>query len=1053
MFCQEADDPQRALRSILSRIRQRVGADALLTEGGSVQLSHVAAWIDCLDFARTLDTSLATLTPEILADTIGLYRGAFLEDVSLASSPEFELWLLNERSRYQRLYERALEVLVARLSAQGKFAPALVWAQELVRSNPLLEEAHARLMWLYARTSQREAALLQYQHCRRWLQRELAVEPGDQLVALSQAIAAGTLGPPHTPKPAFFDQAPPAPPPGGFVGRAADLAALQRAWQECRPGSIGVALLEAEAGMGKTRLVYEFAATIPEAQLLVGACSESLRTLAFAPWIDLLEARLAQLDDAALGTLSAFARDLLARLLPGLARRLRRSPPPLPPSGGELIQLFAAVGELLLELPGPPLLLFIDNLQWADAASLQLFYTLARRSRPAQTLLIGALRSEEVADRPELQSLVSDLRRQPLLHLWLAPLGSEAISALVAQLCPMLPVAARPQLCEQLARATAGNPLFAIEILRELAHTAKAPSALPVPKSVVELVQRRLGALADSSRQVIEALAVLDTAATLAQARHASGRSEDEAASAIDMALRRGFLRPHEGAPAARYGFSHDIVREAVLGQLSHLRRQVLHRRSAQTLERAAAPAATLAYHWQRAGDRAKEGRYAALAGEQAAALFANEEAVRYLGRALELITKPKSRIGILCRLGDVWQLVGRRSEAEAIYHQALSLGEQLADQHAQARCQVALGRLMRLRGEYGQALTWLAQARRTYAALGDQQGLAQALGGMGAIYWSQLEYPRALACFSEQLDLARQSGDRRGVGAAVGSMGVVYTEQGEYDRALHCYAQRLQLDQEMNDRLSLAKTIGNMGFLYDERGEHAYALACYQALLHRTLELGDHQNACVAVGNMIAVYATRGEYALAERLGWQAIILGRALNIPLYLCEYLHISAELLARQGRYAEARPLNDESRAIIAQIDRTDLQLPAQLLAIRLQHALAEISPAAAVRELEALLTTQDTAQQQAAILDALWELDARQEMCRQRAVELYRRLYAATPKNTYRQRYEALGGVGLPAAPALPPPPDVVLASPPDLEALLARIDRLIAGFSPDTKPT
>jgi DNA-binding SARP family transcriptional activator len=1045
MFCQEVNDPPRALRSILSRIRQRLGPNVLLTAGNTVQFNHAVAWLDCQEFARMLAADLTTLALGTLAHTVDLYRGAFLEDVTLGSSPEFELWLLNERTRYQRLYERGLETLVARLVAQGELESAIARAQALVHSNPLLEEAHARLMWLYARSGQREAALAQYQQCRQLLRRELAVEPTPELVVLREEIAAGQLSSPRPLRVAARDVALLTRQPSDFVGRTGELAQLHQVWEVSRPGATIVVLLDAEAGMGKTRLVHEFAATLPEATFLIGACSESTRAVAYAPWLDVLTTRLGQLDDATLQHLSTFAIDYLTRLLPNLARRLGHSPPPSPTSGDELNRLFTAIGELLLELPKPPpLLLFIDNLQWADDASLQLFYFLARRSPPGKFLLISALRTEDLGDSPALQSLISDLQRQLLLHLLVPPLSPRAITELTAQLWPSLPGGYRPHICEMLIKATGGNPLFVSEILRELAHMIEVPSALPVPKSVGELVQRRLSALPDSSRQVLEAMAVLDAPATPAQAQQTSGRSEDETISAIDMALRRGFLQTQAEAGPAWYAFSHDIIREAVLGQLSHIRRQVLHRRAALALERAGATAATLAYHWQMAGNVEKEGHYAALAGEQAAAIYANEEAVRYLERALQLIAEPKRRISVTCRLGEVWQLLGRQQEAVAMYRQALVLTESVADQRAQARCQVALGRLMRLRGDYAGALTWLEMARAAYEALDDQQGLAQTLGGMGAVYWSQLDYPRALTCFRKQLEIAHRLGDRRGIGAAVGSMGVVYTEQGDYAEALACYAQRFQIDMKLNDRLSLAKTIGNMGILYADQGEYANALACCHCLLRMTLELGDRQNVCVAVGNMISIYAAQGKYALAERLSQQAIALGRALNIPLYLCEYLHVSTELLARKGRYAEACSLNDEAINMIAQIGRTDIQLPAHLLSFRLRLAMGEVSTAEATRELESLLNVGGEDHQQAAILYELWRLDNRRVSCQQRAAELYRRLYARTSKIIYRHCYEELAGEALPGSPSLPTPPEVVVSSMVDLETLLVQVDRLIA---------
>ena len=156
--------------------------------------------------------------------------------------------------------------------------------------------------------------------------------------------------------------------------------------------------------------------------MLSGQCYESTRALPYRPWIDVLESRLAQLSDQALRTLSPFWLEQLARLVPTLNARLsRRAATAAPTAGVEVEHLFGAVNAMLSSPSPRPLLIFIDNLQWADEASLRLFQSVARRSRNASTLLIGTFRSEEAADSPALQSLLGDLRRDGLTHLRLAP--------------------------------------------------------------------------------------------------------------------------------------------------------------------------------------------------------------------------------------------------------------------------------------------------------------------------------------------------------------------------------------------------------------------------------------------------------------------------------------------------------------------------------------------------------------------------------------------------------------------------------------------------------
>jgi DNA-binding SARP family transcriptional activator len=180
----ETADPAGALRWHLSQIRRRLGGDALVVEGDLVQFNQQSAWADCVEFRRILRRPLAELTQEQLQVAIDLYRGEFLEALSLPDAPEYELWALSERAAFRRLYIRALDEINARLIAAHLYDLAITYAQRRLQLDPLVEAAHGQLIWLYAQTGQRQAAFRQYQQCRKILHDELAVEPSHELQEL-----------------------------------------------------------------------------------------------------------------------------------------------------------------------------------------------------------------------------------------------------------------------------------------------------------------------------------------------------------------------------------------------------------------------------------------------------------------------------------------------------------------------------------------------------------------------------------------------------------------------------------------------------------------------------------------------------------------------------------------------------------------------------------------------------------------------------------------------------------------------------------------------------
>jgi hypothetical protein len=247
------------------------------------------------------------------------------------------------------------------------------------------------------------------------LQQELAVEPMPALQTLYGDIVAGRLAR----SPAVMPIAPPlglsAAVAVDFVGREEEWQQLNETWAAVRQGNGRILLITAAAGGGKTRLVHEWVRTLPEVLCLHGACYESTRTLAYHPWLKILEQLSRRLDTAVIKNLPAPWLDALSRLLPDFADHAMTG------KTGQQIELFTAV-HALLNLAPDPFVLFVDDWQWADAASLQLLHFLVERELPV--LLIGAYRTEEAEDNPPLLTLLHDWeRRQDIVTMSLAPLS------------------------------------------------------------------------------------------------------------------------------------------------------------------------------------------------------------------------------------------------------------------------------------------------------------------------------------------------------------------------------------------------------------------------------------------------------------------------------------------------------------------------------------------------------------------------------------------------------------------------------------------------------
>lgn len=957
LFCQESDDPARALRWHLSALRRQLGPEAIQANAETVQINTQALWTD----VWLLEQSLPT--PEKWETAVSLYQGDFLAGLALPDSPEFEIWLLGERTRLRQLYENALAKLITELVAQEAYETAVSWAQKLVQSNPLLEEAHIRLIWLYGRTGQRPAALAQYEQCREILWRELAVEPSTELTAVYEAVHRGDFR--RLKKQAEVNTTN-----LGetveLVGREAELAQLRQAWRTARQGQGRVVLIEADAGVGKTRLVQALIAEASPA--FVGRCYESSRALPYTPWAEILESRLA--DERIWATIDRFWLEQLARLLPSLALRLAL---PELPADGEEERLFTAVFHALYTVDRQPTLLFLDDLQWADEATLRLFHYLARRVGSTGLLLVGTFRSEEMADNPAVPMLFSDLRRgKGLSHLHLKPFDLNDVYTLTVKLWPNLPEGYRLHVCQMVQQATGGNPLFLTELLRELAHTREIPGQLPVPPSLQELVQRRLRQLPESGRQVVEAMAVLSVPCTPAQAQQTSARSEEETVTAVDLGWQRRLLT---ATAAGLYHFSHDLLREAVLAQMSQVRCQLLNRRAAMMLaqtavrleaERRQEAAGRIMRHAWAGQDFALVLQWAEAASGHARRLFATGEALLVWQTAVAALdqlqqagdinrqTAERQRLRFLLNQAELLSLSGRWPEETPLLAEAADLLVRQPAPEVEAAFYLRRATWRFNQGQNEAAWEDIQGAVSRYLALEENDGIADAHYMAGRIKINLGQNREAQPLLMQALALYQENGDLSGEALCLSSLAVALGELGQIQVALEQLLPRaLAIAEQQRDLPGQARaafvTAASWNLFYHAPQMRFYAEKVRllgeelqdEALLDRASYL--LANAAILEGQIDAGLALwrqiyRSAHARGDRWleGWAAHILGRLAlgrgeleKAEQWLTAAFHLRQEMgeaqnlvndLAWMGRLRLAQGLPDQALAYTAEAIR-------------------------------------------------------------------------------------------------------------------------------------
>ncbi len=697
------DVPESTARRNLSRLLSHLDhalptPGILLVRQDDVALRPDGVWSDAVTFERLCcgprESSQGRRSSEgweTLRRAVELYRGPFLAGFSLSGAAEYEAWLAQQRRGWEQLYLRALADLIEAETARGAYDAAILCARRYLEIDDLAEDVHRRLIELYTLVGDRSRAVRQFELCVRALERELGVSPLPETRAVYQAALRGERVLQEAASPAWTTlpslDAP-------MVGRSAAMRQLDRAYHRARAGRGGVVLVSGEPGIGKSRLLQEFASGLErEATILVGGGHETEQGLPYWPLVEALRPHLEAIDWAAL----AVERTSLAevtRLLPELHGRIPDLPPPAPPEPGqEQARLFRALVDLLLALSArrPPLILCLDDLHWTDEATRSWLGYLGRYIRRAAVLILGAYRTGEAA---AVSALRTELARLGVLQeVGLEGLAEEDVLYLVRHLSGQDSGVER--FSRRMHRETGGNPFFLLEVLRvmfeagilwqdDAGWSAAVDEAtegyrdLPLPDTVVQAIRTRLDRLSPQARQVAEAGAVIGGQFGVGLIQATSGRREDEVVDALDMLVARQLLSEHEGI----YRFDHDLVRAVVYRDLSYGRRRLLHRRAGEILERLRpGDAAALAWHYERAEQMDKAVAYLLRAGDRARGLYAYPEAIRHYRRALALLKEQgdhERAARTLMRLGLTYHIAFDFQRARESYDQAFVLWQQV---------------------------------------------------------------------------------------------------------------------------------------------------------------------------------------------------------------------------------------------------------------------------------------------------------------------------------------------------------------------------------------
>jgi eukaryotic-like serine/threonine-protein kinase len=614
---------------------------------------------------------------------------------------------------------------------------------------------------------------------------------------------------------------------GSFVGRSDVLERLQAEWSATTSGERRLVCVTGEPGIGKTRLVGEFAqAAHAQGALVLWGRSSEEALVPYQPLVQAFQHYVSSTLEVDLRRHLGESAPTLVRLIPGLGERLPGLPAPRGDSPeSERYRLFDAVSSVLVRMSeDAPVLLVLDDLQWADHGTLALLAYLLRDARPAPLMMLLTYRDTEVGQGHPLADTLADLRRErPFARLRLDGLADEEVPFLMQSFTGWHPSA---DLSLTVATGTRGNPFFVGEISRALVDRGAPPDQdrvhtleqLGVPEGVREVVERRVHRLSAPAVHALRTASVVGLEFDEELLAGVMGASRAELGTALGEALEAGILSETTGKPG-RYVFRHALIRYTLYDGQTASTRATTHGSIAEQLETMYADdlgqhLPELVRHFTRAHERHvdKVATYAGAAGRRALTMLAYEDAVGMLTLALSAAERARptavgERADLFVALGSAYTRSGEPADARASFRQAAELAAQAGAWRTQAEAALGYGEVAGFGGVWitfgvvDRVRVRLLEDALSAAPPGDDPLRSRLLGHLAqALYWAA-DQERMLPLSEEALGMARRLGEPRAIAQALDSRHVALWDSDHLDEREDLAREMLALGGELDDR------------------------------------------------------------------------------------------------------------------------------------------------------------------------------------------------------------------------------------------------------------
>jgi DNA-binding SARP family transcriptional activator len=852
---------EQNVASLVSRLRGSLGAHVVQGGRQGYRLAAGEALSVDLDTAALLcDQAERKLTTAAALALAAAARAAELLAAGTAMSDEaYATWADPARVELNRLLRRARLTAAQAALATGDPALAARYAEAAMAADPLDEAAHRWYMSASAAAGEPARALTAYAALRERLGEELGAEPAPQTQEVHLAILREQQGvlpgqPPGEPAPAR----PPDPAAAGAVlaDREPELAALRQAWGKAAAGEPSLIMIVGEAGIGKTTLAEALIgeASADGATVLRSRCYETERSLFLQPIVEAVTPAVARMQAAALAQVLGEQAQAAAALLPGVAALVGPPARGRGPAEMERRRAFEAVTALLRGLAaGNPVLLVVDDLQYAGQSTVELIHFLGRHFAGSRLLVVVTVRAEQEAEiGTALAPVAGRVEVGPL-----GPMGVEQLARAAGQ----------GDLAGDIQRRTRGHTLFVVEVLRALAGGDPG-----VPQSLRGAVQARVQRAGAPVETMLRAASVAGAAVDPLALATLLDLPPTAALELCERALKARLLV----VSGREYEFANDLIREVLYATTPVPTRLAYHRRAADLLT---GQPESLARHAAAAGDWQRAGRAWLQAADDAMSRYSASDAVALATQALDAAAQAgdnEIRARALVLRGRAHDAAGDHADALADLTQGAAAARTAGDRRLEMLALRQLGGDVPV--SRGLPIAYYASnlesGLRIAQSLGDRATEADLLSRLAVIEANRLRLGAALGYGVRAVSSARAAADDQALGAALDGLKTAHLSLGDTHGLREVLAELTPLLHRLGDLFHLQWAEFESAFLAVAAADWDSATIAIEAAIDINRRGGYPQSAAWYTANLGWVARLRGRDADAVTLGRRAVSL-----------------------------------------------------------------------------------------------------------------------------------------------------------------------------------